>query len=718
MAPGAKVVHFSNEDDDQFIIHDNKHASKRRRVQNGVHEREADQPNDRLESSRPKAPTQKQEKDLQRRKQELFEFRKNLPVFTARDQIIKGVQENETVVIVGETGSGKTTQIPQFLLECGIGSPGRGAIAVTQPRRVAATSLAKRVAEEVGTTLGYRVGYTVRFDDTSSQHTMIKYLTDGMLLRELLSDKLLLRYSVVMLDEAHERTLRTDMLFGMVKEIQQTRKEMVQRGEKNVCELKIVVMSATLDAEKFSEYFNGARIMYVSGRLFPVKVYNTIEPQSDYLDAALVTIFQIHMRRPKGDILVFLTGQEEIETLTALLTEYAGQLPSNVQALLPCPLFAALPPAQQQKVFEPAPHNTRKVVLATNIAETSITISGIRYVIDCGVAKVRGFNAKIGVESLLVHPISKSSARQRMGRAGREAAGFCYRLYTEPSFGSLEENTIPEIKRCNLAAAVLNLKAAGVNDVLHFDYMDRPSRTSLSRALEQLYSLSAIDDKGTLTQEGNQMAEFPLDPVFSKVLIQSQQYECTSEVISIISLLSVDSVFFTPPDKRDNVAEAKKRFVHPDGDHLTLLNVLKSYWEVKGDKEWCRENFINMRNIKIVLDVRNQLIQFCTRMGIVSSTSAGNETDNILKSFLSGFFQNTALLQPDGTYKSVVGGQTISIHPGSSMFGKRVEAIMYNELVFTTKQYVRGVSTVQGAWLPMAAPKYFGNSKLASTTTT
>ncbi|KAH8552048.1 P-loop containing nucleoside triphosphate hydrolase protein [Umbelopsis sp. PMI_123] len=717
MAPGAKVVHFGNDDDDQFIIHDNKHTSKRRRVQNGIHEHGADQPNDRAESNRPRAPTQKQENVLQRRKQELFTFRKSLPVYSARDQIIKGVQENDTVVIVGETGSGKTTQIPQFLLECGIGSQGRGTIAVTQPRRVAATSLAKRVAEEVGTTLGYKVGYTVRFDDTSSQHTMIKYLTDGMLLRELISDKLLRRYSVIMLDEAHERTLRTDMLFGMVKAIQQTRKEMVQRGEKDICELKIVVMSATLDAEKFSEYFNRAQIMYVSGRLFPVKVYNTIEPQSDYLDAALVTIFQVHMRRPKGDILVFLTGQEEIETLTALLTEYAGQLPSSVQALLPCPLFAALPPAQQQKVFDPAPSNTRKVVLATNIAETSITISGIRYVIDCGVAKVRGFNAKIGVESLLVHPISKSSARQRMGRAGREAAGFCYRLYTETSFADLEENTVPEIKRCNLAAAVLNLKAAGVEDVLGFDYMDRPSRTSLSRALEQLYSLCAINDKGLLTEEGKQMAEFPLDPVFSKVLIQSQQYECTSEVISIISLLSVDSVFFTPPDKRDNVADAKKRFVHPDGDHLTLLNVLKSYWEVKGDKEWCRENFINMRNMKIVLDVRNQLIQFCTRMGIVSSASAGNETDAILKSFLSGFFQNTALLQPDGTYKSVLGGQTISIHPGSSMFGKRVEAIMYNELVFTTKQYVRGVSSVQAAWLPMAAPKYFGNSKLTSSTT-
>ncbi|CAM0142926.1 Salivary acidic proline-rich phosphoprotein 1/2 [Umbelopsis sp. WA50703] len=714
MAPGAKVVYFDNDDtEDHFVIHENKYASKNKRSTQGTYEQPVNSTAEAISNSkRFKPPTQKQERDLLKRRQELLEFRKNLPVYSAHEQIIDGIKKNDTVVIVGETGSGKTTQIPQFIWECGLASPKQGAVAVTQPRRVAATSLAKRVAEEAGTTLGYKVGYSVRFDDTSSQHTMIKYLTDGMLLRELLSDKLLKRYRVVVLDEAHERTLRTDMLFGMVKEIQRIRKEMVQNGDKEISELKIVVMSATLDAEKFSEYFNRAQIMYVSGRLFPVKVYNTIEPQSDYLDAALVTIFQIHMRRPKGDILVFLTGQEEIEALTTLLTDYAGQLPSSVQALLPCPLFAALPPAQQQKVFDPAPTNTRKVVLATNIAETSITISGIRYVIDCGVAKVRGFNPKVGVESLLIHPISKSSARQRMGRAGREAAGFCYRLYTEPSFAELEENTVPEIKRCNLSAAVLQLKATGIDDVLGFDYMDRPSRTSLSRALEQLYSLGAIDDKGALTQDGKQMAEFPLDPLFSKVLIQSQPYECTSEIISIISLLSVDSVFFTPPDKRDNVAEAKKRFLHPDGDHLTLLNVLKSYWEVKGDKEWCRENFINMRNMKIVLDVRNQLIQFCTRMGISANTTAGTETDSVLKAFLSGFFQNTALLQPDGTYRSVVGGQTISIHPASSMFGKRVEAIMYNELVFTTKQYVRNVSSVQAAWLPLVAPKYFGNSRI------
>lgn len=290
-------------------------------------------------------------------------------------------------------------------------------MAITQPRRVAAVSLAKRVAEETMTPLGTQVGYTVRFDDTSSPHTIIKYLTDGMLLREILSDELLLRYKVVVLDEAHERTLRTDMLFGMIKKIQRIRRE------RKMQELKVVVMSATLDAEKFSEFFDGAKILYVSGRLFPVETYFTQEPQSDYVDAALVTLFQIHVKNSPGDILVFLPGQETIETMVALVRDYAAQLhPKRHQKLIACPLFAALPPSEQQKVFEPAPPNSRKVILATNIAETSITIPGIKYVIDCGLAKLRGFNPKIGVESLLLHPISKSSAWQRTGRAGREVS--------------------------------------------------------------------------------------------------------------------------------------------------------------------------------------------------------------------------------------------------------------------------------------------------------
>ncbi|KAF9904458.1 putative ATP-dependent RNA helicase dhr2 [Linnemannia zychae] len=637
---------------------------------------------------------------------DLRKHRQSLPIFTARDIIIKEVKDNACVVIVGETGSGKTTQIPQYLLEAGLAA--HGTISVTQPRRVAAINLARRVAEEVGTPLGQKVGYSIRFDDTSSKDSLIKYMTDGIMLRELLSDRLLLRYSVIILDEAHERTLRTDILFGMVKGIQKQRQDLIDKGRKDIQPLKIVIMSATLDAEKFSEYFYGAKIMYISGRQYPVKILNTVEPQSDYVDSALVTAFQIHQEEAPGDILIFLTGQEEIESMEKLIEEYAVDLPPTVGKLIPCPIFAAQDTSTQQKIFEPAPHGTRKVILATNIAETSITIPNIRYVIDTGCHKSRGYNAKIGIESLLVEPISKSSARQRMGRAGREAPGLCFRLYTEDSFEQLEEDAIPEIKRCNLESAILSLKATGIDDVTRFDFMDRPSKSGLLRSLEHLYALEALDDEGKLTDIGTKMAAFPVDPPYAKVLLQSEKMECTKEAIEIISLLSVDTIFAAPSSKREEANEARQKFTSLDGDHLTLLNTLRAYESVKGDRDWCRENFINSRHMRHVLDVRKQLIQFAERSGMDPKKSCGHDLEIVLKCFLAGFFQNTALLQPDGTYKSILGGLTVSIHPSSSLFGKKREAIMYDELVFTTKHFIRGVSALESNWLSQAAPKYFG----------
>ncbi|KAI1304582.1 putative ATP-dependent RNA helicase dhr2 [Mortierella claussenii] len=638
---------------------------------------------------------------------ELKKHRQNLPIYTARDIIIKEVKDNACVVIVGETGSGKTTQIPQYLLESGLAA--HGTIAVTQPRRVAAINLAKRVAEEVGTPIGQKVGYSIRFDDASSKDSLIKYMTDGIMLRELLSDRLLLRYSVIILDEAHERTLRTDILFGMVKSIQKQRQELIDnKGRRDIQPLKIVIMSATLDAEKFSEYFYNAKIMYISGRMYPVKTLNTVEPQSDYVDSALVTAFQIHQEEAPGDILIFLTGQEEIENLEKLIEEYAVDLPPSVGKLIPCPIFAAQDSATQQRIFEPAPVGTRKVILATNIAETSITIPNIRYVVDTGCHKSRGYNAKIGIESLLVEPISKSSARQRMGRAGREAPGLCFRLYTEDAFEQLEEDAVPEIKRCNLESAILSLKATGIDDVTGFDFMDRPSKSGMLRSLEHLYALEALDDEGKLTEIGKKMASFPVDPPYAKVLLHSEKMECTKEAIEIISLLSVDSIFSAPSAKREEANEARQKFISLDGDHLTLLNTLRAYESVKGDRDWCRENFINSRHMRHVLDVRKQLIQFCERSGMDPKRSCGHDLEIVLKCFLAGFFQNTALLQPDGTYKSIIGGQTVSVHPSSSLFGKKREAIMYNELVFTTKHYIRGVSALESAWLSQAAPKYFG----------
>ncbi|KAJ1726199.1 ATP-dependent RNA helicase [Coemansia biformis] len=699
-------------------------------------------------AARSDAGAKKRTVDHRARACELRPQREQLPVFSARSAIIREVRRHPTVVIVGETGSGKTTQIPQYLLESGFTRHGETAIAVTQPRRVAATSVAKRVAEEVGTSLGARVGYTIRFDDCSSDKTQLRFCTDGLLLREILSDPLLRRYSVVILDEAHERTLRTDILLGMLRDIQRRRQVLAaasggggggpeEHGSQQpgagahtrfgdedggaqgdavaagVGELKIIVMSATLDADRFSEYFGGAPVLYVAGRQFPVTTYYTVTPQADYLDAAHLSVLQIHTETPStsGDILVFLAGQEDIESVERLLGESAAHLPSAVPQLLVCPIFAALPQAQQARVFEPAPEFTRKVILATNIAETSLTIPGIRHVVDAGVHKLRGFDPRVG-ESLLVEPISKSSARQRAGRAGREAPGFCYRLYTEADYAQLDEDAVPEIKRCQLTMVALQLKASGVSNVLQFGFMDPPPKRALKHALLELYALEALDDKGELTGLGRWMAEFPLDPSYSKVIYASQAAGCTREVIDIVSLLSVDSLFYVPADKRDESNQAQLAFRSRDGDHLTYLNLLRAYLAADGDKEWCHEHFVNRRGMRHVLDVRQQLNRLCSRLSIDVSKTCGTDLDAVLRCFLAGFFHNCALLQPDGSYRSLNGSQTVHVHPGSSLFGKKVPAIFYDQLVFTNRLHARAASAADPLWIAQSSPKLYG--RLAS----
>ncbi|CAG8598124.1 15544_t:CDS:10 [Dentiscutata erythropus] len=625
--------------------------------------------------------------------QRLKEFRKELPIWKEREKLVQTVKENETIIVIGEMGSGKSTQTPQFLLEAGLIS--NGAIALTQPRRVAAISLAKRVANEIGTKLGHRVGYSVRFDDTSSQSTVIKYLTDGMLLRELLSDPLLLKYCVIILDEAHERTMRTDILFGMIKRVQDARK-----NDKSCNPLKVIIMSATLNAQKFASYFNTTTILQIPGRQFPVSVNYSFVAQPDYLDAAFTTSTQIHTNQPPGDILVFLPGQEDIEILEKLITEYGTTLPPDKLKIITCLLFAALPTEQQTKVFDPSPPGTRKIILATNIAETSITINGVRYVVDTGKCKMRKFNSRVGMESLSIENISKDSADQRMGRAGREAPGFCHRLYTEEEYNKMEKNTEPEIKRCNLASIILLLKAFGIDNVLEFDYLDAPSRSLLKRALEQLFILKALNNQGKITDLGRKMSEFPLEPAYAKVLIASEQMSCTREVINIVSLLSVDSIFFSPQDQRDQALDMKKKFISPLGDLITYLNLLRSYETHKGDLDWCKQNFVNKRNMKHVINVRKQLIQLCTRMNISPTTTCDEDYELLLKCMLCGFFRNSAILQPGNNgYKTVGNNQVVNIHPSSTLFNKKNEAVMYTELVLTSKPYMKNVSVIQSSWL-------------------
>lgn len=380
--------------------------------------------------------------------------RESLPIFPLKKALLDAVADHQVLVVIGETGSGKTTQMTQYLAEAGYTAGGR--IGCTQPRRVAAMSVAQRVAEEFGCRLGEEVGYAIRFEDVTSPQTVIKYMTDGMLLRECLIDDTLSQYSVIILDEAHERTINTDVLFGLLKEVLKRRKD-----------LKLIATSATLDAEKFTSYFWNCPIFRIPGRTYPVEVLWAQQPESDYMDGALMTVMKIHLTEPEGDILLFLTGMEEIETACEVLHERMKSLGPSVPELIVLPVYSALPSEMQTKIFEPAPPGKRKCVVATNIAEASITIDGIYYVVDPGMCKVKAYNPKLGMDSLVVAPISQASAEQRKGRAGRTGPGKCYRLYTEHAFkNEMLPTSVPEIQRTNLAMTVLTMKVGGAVPVL------------------------------------------------------------------------------------------------------------------------------------------------------------------------------------------------------------------------------------------------------------
>ncbi|EDW27255.1 GL21126 [Drosophila persimilis] len=404
-----------------------------------------------LDGSREKSSSRQPElTEKERKRLTLDETRRSLPVYPFKEDLIAAVKEHQVLIIEGETGSGKTTQVPQYLIDAGF-TKDKKMIGCTQPRRVAAMSVAARVAEEMGVKLGNEVGYSIRFEDCTSDRTILKYMTDGTLHREFLSEPDLASYSVMIIDEAHERTLHTDILFGLVKDIARFRPE-----------LKLLISSATLDADKFSAFFDDAPIFRIPGRRYPVDIFYTKAPEADYIDACCVSVLQIHATQPLGDILVFLTGQDEIETCQEVLQDRVKRLGSKIRELIVIPVYANLPSDMQAKIFEPTPPNARKVILATNIAETSLTIDNIVYVIDPGFAKQNNFNSRTGMESLMVVPISKASANQRAGRAGRTAPGKCFRLYTAWAYKhELEDNTVPEIQRINLGNAVLMLKALG-----------------------------------------------------------------------------------------------------------------------------------------------------------------------------------------------------------------------------------------------------------------
>lgn len=595
-------------------------------------------------------------------------------------------------------------------------------VACTQPRRVAAMSVAQRVAEEMDVKLGEEVGYSIRFEDMTSPKTILKYMTDGMLLREAMNDHNLSRYSTIMLDEAHERTMATDVLMGLLKEVVGRRPD-----------LKIIIMSATLDAQKFQRYFLDAPLLAVPGRTHPVEIFYTPEPEQDYVEAAIRTVLQIHATEDEGDILVFLTGEEEIEDASRKISMEADEMIREADAgpLKVYPLYGSLPPHMQQRIFDPPPpprrpggRPGRKVIVSTNIAETSLTIDGIVYVVDPGFSKQKIYNPRIRVESLLVSPISKASAQQRAGRAGRTRPGKCFRLYTEEAFKKeLIEQTYPEILRSNLSSTVLELKKLGIDDLVHFDLMDPPAPETLMRALEELNYLACLDDDGNLTQLGRLASEFPLDPALAVMLISSPEFYCSNEILSITALLSVPQVFVRPASQRKRADEMKNLFSHQDGDHLTLLNVYHAFKGADAQanpKQWCHDHFLSLRSLQSADNVRMQLLRIMEReeLEMVSTPFEDKKYyENIRRALCAGFFMQIAKKEAQGksVYLTIKDNQNVLLHP-STVLAHDAEWILYNEFVLTTKNYIRTVTAVKPEWLLVCRlPKFSRQSPCIAT---
>ncbi|XP_017714608.1 PREDICTED: probable ATP-dependent RNA helicase DHX35 isoform X2 [Rhinopithecus bieti] len=582
--------------------------------------------------------------------------RQKLPVFKLRNHILYLIENYQTVVIVGETGCGKSTQIPQYLAEAGWTAEGR-VVGVTQPRRVAAVTVAGRVAEERGAVLGHEVGYCIRFDDCTDQlATRIKFLTDGMLVREMMVDPLLTKYSVIMLDEAHERTLYTDIAIGLLKKIQK------KRGD-----LRLIVASATLDADKFQDFFNQnetsdpARdtsvILTVEGRTFPVDIFYLQSPVPDYIKSTVETVVKIHQTEGDGDILAFLTGQ---------------------------------------------------VIVATNVAETSITISGIVYVIDCGFVKLRAYNPRTAIECLVVVPISQASANQRAGRGGRSRSGKCYRLYTEEAFDKLPQSTVPEMQRSNLAPVILQLKALGIDNVLRFHFMSPPPAQSMVQALELLYALGGLDKDCRLTEPlGMRIAEFPLNPMFAKMLLESGNFGCSQEILSIAAMMQIQNIFVVPPNQKSQAIRVHRKFAVEEGDHLTMLNVYEAFIKHNKNSQWCQEHFLNYKGLVRAATVREQLKKLLVKFQVPKKSSEG-DPDPVLRCIVSGFFANAARFHSTGAYRTIRDDHELHIHPASVLYAEKPPRwVIYNEVIQTSKYYMRDVTAIESAWLLELAPHFY-----------
>eukprot|EP00475_Leptophrys_vorax_P034510 TRINITY_DN5576_c0_g1_i3.p1 TRINITY_DN5576_c0_g1~~TRINITY_DN5576_c0_g1_i3.p1 ORF type:complete len:637 (-),score=174.12 TRINITY_DN5576_c0_g1_i3:1042-2739(-) len=544
------------------------------------------------------------------------------------------------------------------------------------------------------------VGYSIRFDDQSSPlFTKIKFLTDGLLIRETLSDPLLTQYSVIMVDEAHELSINTEILLGLLKKIQKKR-----------ADLRIIIASATLDYSEFQKFFlsseNPTKIISLDGSSHPIDVLYVDKPVRDYLQATAETVIKIHKFEEWGDILAFLPGKEEIDAVCSILKDQLESDPS----LDVIPLFSGLPMADQMKVFAKAKRK-RKAIISTNVAETSLTIEGIVYVVDSGFVRQKSYNPISNTESLTVTTISKSSADQRAGRAGRTAPGKCFRLYPETT--ELVDKMTPETQRSDISLVILQLKALGIEDILKFPFLHPPPIEVMTKGLENLFALGALDEQCKLSQAGQIMAELALDPKLSRMLLSSVEFECTEEILSIVSVLSVQSIFLNSSAKSKlRVGDSsRRRFWVQEGDLITLLNIYNEYVEKGRSQRWCSEYHLNHKMLQKVDDVRKNLAK-TLKFFKLKIESCGQDIESLQKCITAGLFLNAAQLQRGGAYKLIRGkAQTsateLRIHPSSVLYNSGAQWIVFYDVVLTTGLYMRQVSTIHPLWLSEVAEHYF-----------
>ncbi|XP_037875624.1 probable ATP-dependent RNA helicase DHX35 isoform X1 [Bombyx mori] len=661
--------------------------------------------------------------------------RQKLPIFEYRNHILYLLEKYQTLVLCGETGCGKSTQVPQYLHEIG------HKVCVTQPRVTAAVSLAYRVAQEIGGAIGQEVGYAAGMVSARTPESGIVFMTEGVLLREMFASPLLMQYSCIILDEVHERSLMTDVLMGLLKKIIKKRKN-----------LKLVISSATMNAEFLKDFFNTndkkdrnkpatTVVMSVQGPTHPIEIYYTQEPVPDYVKATVDTVIKIHENQPLGDILAFLTSQEEIHAALESLEQYSEQtqernksrshFPSGIRAaeLVAVPLYGALPARRQLRACLPAPAAARRVVLATNLAETSLTIPGITYVIDCGFHKLAYFDPALGVQAQHATAVSRDNATQRAGRSGRTASGHCYRLYTEDEYEKLPESVPPEMCRSDLAAVLLQLKALGIHNLLRFSFPTPPPAKSLLSGLETLYALGAIDHSGDLTSDvGFRMAELPVPPMAAKMLCSSGELGCVDEALSIAAMLQVDSVFIKPAHGREAVASKVSRRNHfevAEGDIIMYLNIFDSYLRVRSScedkrkseracKQWCQRYRLNHRVLEKAADIRDSLEKIVKgKFNIENKVFEGPDLgtakcERVMKCVLSGYFPQAARLTPAGAYRGLRGAD-LALSPDSCLYAAPPPQWVTFASVQCSRDrtYMRDVMPIDRSWLLELAPHYY-----------